>query len=477
MIPGPEVPHRPAEATPAARLEALLALPDEAAREDALRMFVAQHAPEQVREALRGRLADLRGPAGDVLLRLVSAFGASEQYDELLTALLDGPTLPTERAWEALRLLEDAGHLDDAPDLRDELEEVEAALFDEDATLEELAEVIRSDPDGIRLALEGLDAIEPDLRPSIVEGLARRGAGAALIECLRLLSHSHDPAMRAAALEGLAGLVDPDAAVGSGPPALPAGPGRLAVPRPVIRSSLVTTPDAGGRAYVVLTSAAGDEAHTAAFGIDVLRGVAEVVGEPGEAAGEALRAEIAAHPRRDAIEEVPGLALRLLSGALLLSGPGAPVSLRYWLERTVGDDLPARPLREPTDLGEPIEMAAAARDVLDACPWWVDDSPLVRELAAELLLRRGEADPLDAPGVVRFLFEGRLRDRLDLDRSILLWMAAYWAADGREALAASALAIAAQLLDPQFAVPGHPFLAELAARSLRRAAEALDGPA
>ncbi len=97
------------------------------------------------------------------------------------------------------------------------------------------------------------------------------------------------------------------------------------------------------------------------------------------------------------------------------------------------------------------------------------------ELAEERLLREQEssADPVSDRGAIRFLFEHRLRDRLELDRRMLYWMAAFWRASGREPLSLAAAEMARQLADPAQAVPAQPFVASLAAKSLRTALENL----
>jgi hypothetical protein len=48
-------------------------------------------------------------------------------------------------------------------------------------------------------------------------------------------------------------------------------------------------------------------------------------------------------------------------------------------------------------------------------------------------------------------------------------MAWLWNCSGRVELARSALAVAAQLSDEQYAVPSHPFAVELTTRSLKAA--------
>ncbi len=120
-------------------------------------------------------------------------------------------------------------------------------------------------------------------------------------------------------------------------------------------------------------------------------------------------------------------------------------------------------------------MPARVAEVLDACPSWLDNSPLTFELAEELLLRWDGAppDPDRDAGAYRFLFEHRLRGQLELYRRMLSWMGWLWQAAGATELARSALTLVEQLSDPQHVVPAHPFTAALSTRSLAAAQQAL----
>ena len=71
----------------------------------------------------------------------------------------------------------------------------------------------------------------------------------------------------------------------------------------------------------------------------------------------------------------------------------------------------------------------------------------------------------------RFFFENRLKGRLELHRRMLIAISAFWRAAGKERLSRASAEMAAELADPQHAVPHHPFLEALAARSFRRAQE------
>ena len=179
------------------------------------------------------------------------------------------------------------------------------------------------------------------------------------------------------------------------------------------------------------------------------------------------------HSDGDPVLDAPELAVRLLEGCELLSGPEIPDHVRAWLEATIG------PASRPPDTRVPLhgpkleaipdhEMTFCAERVLDACPDWLDRSPLTCELAEEIALREGRAtpDPVRDAGAYRYLFEHLLIDRLELYARMLLWMAWLWHADGRPELARSAFALAAQLSDEQYAVPSHPFTVALTTRSL-----------
>jgi hypothetical protein len=114
------------------------------------------------------------------------------------------------------------------------------------------------------------------------------------------------------------------------------------------------------------------------------------------------------------------------------------------------------------------EMPQCAQAILDACPSWLDVSPLTFELAREIWLREGRlaADPARDGGAYRYLFEHRLIRRLDTYGRMLLWMGWMWKFSGLVELSAAAATLASQLLDEQYAVPSHPFTVELTTRSL-----------
>ncbi|MBX6312189.1 MAG: hypothetical protein IRY99_04615, partial [Isosphaeraceae bacterium] len=313
-----------------------------------------------------------------------------------------------------------------------------------------------------------------------------------------LLAYTHDEATRSAALEALAAHPVADPLVAAAWASLAAdhpdpkvaeraqralGQAKMALApidtnrgAPRITRSLVTSLDGHGRGYIVLAAENRGDRAVAAFLCDVLQGIPEVIGQLGCESSEGFLRAFAARPERDVVEDVSELALGLLAGSLLLCGPGTTPALRYWLERTVGGPFRPRPfpglLADFDPASVPFaEISDRAAAVLDACPAWVDDSELTYELAEEILLREENIppDPRHHSGAFRFLFDHRLMGRLELYRRMLFWMASFWEASGAPDLARSALALAWQLSDAQHAVPGHPFIAGLIARSLAAA--------
>jgi hypothetical protein len=498
----------PALESPEARLDAFREHPewDDRRREAELRRLVERHPPETLRAAVRGRLHDLGGGDGEPVLRLVEALATPELLAGLAEALLDQPGLAPERAWEALALLDDAGMLARYPELTERWDELHETIEDEDGSIEQLAAQIEDDPEGPWLALQGLAAVEPDVRAEIVAGLAPLALGPNLVEFLRLLTYAHDPATRAAALEALAsasaapGRVTtpvaaawaaiaadhPDPAVvgrarqwlGRLDRGLAASSKALVRPSPRPLHSLVTAIDGDGRGTVVLSARDGTTRASAAFLCDVRRGVREVFGQAAaeESAADAFLDEFDAPSDREIVRDSQELALGLLQGCLLLCGPETTPALRYWIEATLGPGVVPRPFPIPFPDWDPAtilpeEMAERARLVLASCPSWVDTSDLTHDLAEEILLREGDSspDPRRDAGAYRYLFEHRLRDQLELYRRMLLWMASFWQASGDHERGRSALALASQLSDEQHIVPGHPFTVALSSRSLAAA--------
>jgi hypothetical protein len=511
--------------SPEARLDAFRAHPewDDLRRDEELERLVTGHSPDELRAAIGPRLHDLGGNDAEPVLRLVEVLATPDLLEALALALRAQPGLAPERAWEALALLEDAGRLASYPDLAERWDELGETLDDEDASLEELASQIEDDPEGLCLALQGLAAVEPDVRAQIIAGLGHAHPhgqtpgrpGPRLIEFLRLLAFAHDPRTRAAALEALANVEgkggpdgpalvaawsmiagehpDPEVAATARRWMARRDPGSRVPPaearprRPLLVRSLVTAVDGDGRATVVLSAVGngGDDDDrgvttrtSAAFTCDVERGVVDVFGQEAAAPadGDSFVEAVVDEARGEYLADAHGLAVGLLQGCLLLCGPETTPALRYWLEATLGPHVPGHPFPTPWPDGDPKsslpdEMAARAGLVLDSCPSWRDASALTHELAEEISLREGDSppDPRRDAGAYRYLFEHRLRAQLERYRRMLFWMASFWQAAGTTEQGRSALALAAQLSDEQHAVAGHPFTVALSTRSLAAA--------
>ena len=476
----------------------------EEVRETQLARLVEQFPVEQLREAVRGRLRMLGGADGEAILRLVEAYSTPELLEELADALEDQRDLAPERVWGALDMLEVTGVLAGHPSLLEWWEELGESLEGEDE-LETLVQQLEEEPEGSWVALQGIGAVEPDVRSEIIAGLANFPSGPGLIAFLRLLAFAREPTTRLAALNALSDRADLDdghrfawaeiahdhpdpdvrdrAARILGQDAKAAiaealdRPGRA---RPSSVSNLVTSLDGSGRGSILMTSRDRGRWVVANFLCDVWQGVVDVEGQVGDDPSlvTTFFEEFEGQGERDFVEDAPGLAEGLLAGSLLLCGPDTNPVLRYWLERAVGPEFHARPfaglVRDDELASHALEsMEEPSRQILDACPDWVDGSDLTYDLAEEIALRSAEAppDPRRDAGAYRYLFEHRLLGRLEHYRRMLLWMSSFWQASGDPELARSALALAWQLSDPQHAVPAHPFTVALTTRSLAAARE------
>jgi hypothetical protein len=241
---------------------------------------------------------------------------------------------------------------------------------------------------------------------------------------------------------------------------------------------LVSPVDGRGRGAIVISVNHTAQRRTAAFLCDLERGICDVFGdvEPESPSAGGLLDDFDQVQSAECVRDVPELALGLLAGSLLLCAPAVPEAVRDWLLGTLGpgfkpSTFPGKiPGVDPGSV-QRQEIPERSRTVLDACPSWLDDSPLTFELAEEIRLREGHptADPDRDAGAYRFLFEHRLIHRLELYRRMLLWMAWLWNYSDEVELSRSALAIAGQLSDEQYAVPSHPFTVELTTRSLKAA--------
>ena len=426
--------------------------------------------------------------------RLIEAYGDEPLYLDLASALNDQPDLPAERAWEALSLLDSAGMIEATPGLLERWDDLNEAI-DGDASLETLAAQLEEAADGPWIALQGLSAVEPEIRAEIIAGLADLPGGPGLIEFLRLLTFAHDPTTRWAAIAALedrsleeTSVVEawrslahahPDPGVAANAAGKLAGGSEvLAIGlAPQLVRSLVTAVDGEGRATIVLAARDGDRWAGAAFLCHGLHGIVDVIGQDGtgqrglDEAFEALNEQ----SKYQTLENAPDLAVRLLAGSLSICGPASSPALRYWIERTAGPGFQAHagtglfgdwhPDSIPLD-----SIRQRAKDVVRACPEWADTSEIATDLALEISLREtGEPpDPKRDSGAYRYLFEHRFAGRIELYQRMLLWMAAFWRASGSEDLGQSALALAWQLSDAQHAVPSHPFFVELTTMSLER---------
>jgi hypothetical protein len=368
----------------------------------------------------------------------------------------------------------------------------------ETSWLSEIADQLESNPQECWQAFESLQTVEPELRLSIIDELSglRSRPGAEVL--LRLLSSARDPATRAAAnsaLERMDGEARLPVRFAPPSPATaerearrglshPEGERSLVIPVhaqlawPRLTRCLVTPVDGQGRGSIVVSVNERDQRRTAAFLCDVRLGICDVVGEvePESPRAGGLIDALDRQPEGDCARDIPELALGLLAGSLMLCHQATPPSVRDWLLGTLGPGF--QPAGFPTTIPgldsssiPQAEMPARAEAVLDACPSWLDSSPLTFELAEEIWLRerRTAADPDRDAGAYRFLFEHRLIHCLELYQRMLLWMAWLWRFLDELELSRSALALGCQLSDEQYAVPSHPFTVELTTRSLKAA--------
>jgi hypothetical protein len=378
--------------------------------------------------------------------------------------------------------------------------------------LGEIVEQLEDDPSECWPAVESLTALDPEMSGAIIAELASYRSRPGVRTLLRLLSSARDPDTRSVARIAMPERDGEPVAIGRHPGPAPSDAGGkmlirssspdrrpggdLAVVPPYdgalldrlgtpIVGSLVTPVDGLGRGTVVVSSRWSGQRRTAAFWCDVRRGILEVVGdvEPDTPSAGRLLDEWIEQTGGDCARDVPWMALRLLAGSLWLCGPTVPAAVRDWLDGTIG------PTFQPSGLTGIVpgmeeatipdqELAARAHEVLDACPSWLDRSPLTFELAEEITLREGLSppDPDRDSGAYRFLFEHLLLHRLELYRRMLFWMAWVWQGSARADLARSAFALACHLSDEQYEVPSHPFTVALSTRSLEAAQARLRTP-
>jgi hypothetical protein len=365
----------------------------------------------------------------------------------------------------------------------------EGPLGPDALTLAELADQLERDPEESWSASQALESIDMETRIRIIDGLGRVSAGIGVTNLLRHLMTSDDAATHKAAVQALAQFRDGRPGLEEQTDAPPRD--RLELRRydcreivrvergpPLLQSSLVTPVDGSGRGSIAVSATQNSERRTAVFLCDVEHGVTAVVGQieaEGPGAGKLLE-DVLVQSREMGVVDAPDLALGLLSGSLTLTDAAVERLVRAWLDQTLGGGFEPRvlpPQSADSDTRRPPSAALLdhAADILEACPSWLDDSPLTYELAEEILLREGRtaADPRRDSGAFRFMFQHRLIGRLELYRRMLLWMAWYWTYGGEPELARSAQILVAELSDEQYVVPSHPFAVVLMARSLESA--------
>lgn len=434
---------------------------DDARRSSVLDELIARFAPEVLIAAILPRLSSIGGPDGEVLIGLVEGLGETPLLDALADALLGQPDLPPDRLWLALEALEGSGRIEERPGLAELREEMDDLLGGDDP-LADLAGQIESDPESIPLAVAGLAQIEPEVRTEILRGLADGEPTPALRAFFEALAGDADATNRAIAREVFPALRGGEGTIAAEGPLVPAARGRAA------SRGRIGPLDGEGRATIAWRVEAEGRSRLALFRCDVRLGLVGAEWLPDEAA-------IEAHPAwagtlRGGIEGADPAALRLVGASAWLSGAEIPEGAREMMAEILGESFVPGPIHadEPAGAGSEEEWDAVedARSVLDQFPEWLDDSSLVRELAVEMAYL-DPSEPPD-PGPYRVLFEGRILGRIDLYRRMLLWSALVRDAQGRQAEAGAASRLAAQLGDPQNAVPGHPFLAEFMRRSVDR---------
>jgi hypothetical protein len=375
-------------------------------------------------------------------------------------------------------------------------------------SLREIIEQLENDSEERWHAMEGLGLIEPEERVAIIAELSRHQQNSGTSSLLRLLCSARDLPTRSAARAALR----IDAAIAPSVPWLnlpahahTASAGneveleRIAAARQQVQDTvqlpadaggwligcLVTPVDGGGCGSIAVSATQRGQRRTAAFLCDVQRGICDVVGdvEPEIPGAGRLIDELSEQVGEACVRNAPDLAIRLLAGCLMLGGVNVPSTVRDWLWGILGPDF--RPVGFPASIpgsGSPSiasdEMPARALAVLDACPTWIDTSPLTCELARAIFLREGKvtADPDRNSGAYRYLFEHRLIHRLELYGRMLLWMAWFWRYWGETELSNTAQVLATQLYDEQYAVPAHPFTLALTTRSLEAAQAAMHLP-
>lgn len=416
------------------------------------------------RDCLRPRLNPLRIDRAEALLRVVEALGDFELFSDLVETLVAQKNLPTDWVGHALDVMEAAigrAETDRSASLAIEEESSTRVGVAKESIVEESIETLEADADGPRVVADVLRTVESSFRDELLEDLALR---------------SPDGLGRRAPLERFSpGTLGRDAkasdelaterrrTVGESSPAR-RGP----------LGSLVTSIDGDGRGLIALATFDERGPFASAFLCDLIDGVIGATTALGDDPRSFL-AELAGRPERESLLDRVKPTLELLSGCLSLSEPSALV--REALDRLVGDDFRPRPFLAPefADRDEAPKLdRPKVQEILDLCPDWSDDSPLVARLAREIYLREDSTvpDPDRDAGAYRFYFEHRLAGRLERFARMFVWTAAFRRAGGLDDEPTRAiLTLARRLIDPQHAVPGHPFAIEWTTRILTRALE------
>ena len=420
--------------------------------------WVGKFSGESWRLCLRTRLNPLNSLAGEAVLRMVEVHGDDDLFDALVEAIRAQENLPPELLWEALDVLESAGKLAGHADLEELRDELEDRLETEEEVVNELIDTLEADEDGPKLVAKALETIEPDVRADLLADLAKRPSiGPGVRTLFDLLARSDVRSIRA--------VVDRIAETDS----LQGDSKSLA---PIRLGSLVTAIDGNGRGLIALAMSDHRGRFAAAFLCDVIDGILGATEDLGDDP-LAFLAELAERPERESLLNHDPLAFGLLAGCLGLNDPTPHV--RKTIERLAGPDFQGKPFLAPgfDEGGDGLIVDDDyVRELLDGCPNWIDDSPLVDRLAKEIFLRERSTipDPERDAGAYRFFFEHRLADRLERFARMFVWTAAFWRAGGADAgQVRNALTLANRLIDPQHAVPGHPFAVEWTTRALSRA--------
>ena len=437
---------------------------DESAFEQLLDHLIGKFSAERLSNAIAPRLVEMNGRYGELLLALVEGLAREELFDALADAVAGREDLAPDLAFMSLEILEGTGRIEARPaliELREELDsELESGL-----PIASLIEQIEDDPDSIALAVEAFSHIEPELRLAIIEELADETDWKSVRLLLEALAREPDDTTRTAALAAL------EARSTELAPSQPQPDDQLS--HRILASAIGPIDGLGIGEVAILVE--HDQGFTISkFICDVRRGIlrADSIAEKDSDRAEKFFEDEVARLGNAPTTAAHEAAASLVLGSALLLKKELPAATRKALIATFGPDFTLRPvfadLSQPSKgTGSSDDLSHAIRLVLDAHPQWLDRSELTRRLALEMAIREGGflPDPQQDPGPFRVLFEGRILGRIELYRRMLLWTALSVSlsrlAEGR-----AALRLAAELTDPQNAVPGHPFLLELMRRSL-----------